>query len=284
MMEKVESIAKPEQVPVRPLSLDIVLGQCTMVKAMIEASVQDLAWINQALEQDLADPGPQTAANNVALKRTGFIETRLNEAAQVLSVVSRALAGEIRERRMLDHQFAAIQEQEASARHRLLHDALTGMPNRILFNDRLEHGLAQSLRHGRPLAVMFIDLDGFKGVNDKYGHDVGDAVLQVMATRLHEHTRSGDTASRHGGDEFLYLISEPGNHESIGSIARRVIRVIQEPCDVSSNGTDVSVALAASIGISISPKDGITVDKLIKSADAAMYRAKQRKSGYSFAL
>jgi diguanylate cyclase (GGDEF)-like protein len=282
MAAKIESTAKPEEDSARPLSLDIVLGQCTMVKAMIEASVQDLSLVNQALKHDFADPGRQPARNNT-LERTGFMETRLNEAFQVLSVVARALAGEIRERQMLNHQFAAIQEQEETARHRVLHDALTGMPNRILFNDRLEHGLAQSLRHGRPLAVMFIDLDGFKEVNDKYGHDVGDAVLQVMATRLQEHTRSEDTASRHGGDEFLYLLAEPGNHESIVSIAQRMIRLIQEPCHVSSHGTELSVSLDASIGISISPKDGITVDKLVKSADSAMYRAKRRKSGYSFA-
>jgi diguanylate cyclase (GGDEF)-like protein len=283
MAAKVESIAKPGEDSARPLSLDIVLGQCTMVKAMIEASVQDLSLVSQALRHDSADPGRQPAGNH-ALERTGFIEARLNEAFQVLSVVSRALVGEIREREMLNHQFAAVQEQEATARHRILHDALTGMPNRILFNDRLEHGLAQTLRHGRPLAVMFIDLDGFKDVNDKYGHDVGDAVLQVMATRLQEHTRSEDTASRHGGDEFLYLLAEPGNHESIVSIAQRMIRLIQEPCHVSSDGTEVSVALDASIGISISPKNGITVDKLVRSADSAMYRAKQRKSGYCFAL
>ena len=280
---RVEPIAKLEEVPVRPLSLDTVLEQCTTVKAMIEASVHDLAWVNQALEQDLADPDREPAATDAARKRTGFIETRLNEAAQALSVVSRALASEIKERRMLDHQFAAIQEQESAARHKILHDTLTGMPNRILFNDRLEHGLAQSLRHGRPLAVMFIDLDGFKDVNDKYGHDVGDAVLQVMATRLLEHTRGEDTASRHGGDEFLYLISEPGKEESIASIARRMIRLIQEPCIVSSCGIEISIALDASIGISISPKDGTTVDKLIKCADEAMYRAKQQKSGFSFA-
>jgi len=283
MAAKIESIAKPEKDPVRPLSLDIILGQCTMVKAMIEASVEDLSLINQAPMDDCANSGGQPAAN-AAMERIGFIETRLNEASQVLAVVSRALASEIKERQMLNHQFAAIQEQEATARHRILHDALTGMPNRILFNDRLEHGLAQSLRHGRPLAVMFIDLDGFKDINDKYGHGVGDAVLQVMATRLQEHTRSEDTASRHGGDEFLYLLAEPGDHESIVSIAQRMICLIREPCHVSPHGTEVSVSLGASIGISISPKDGITVDKLIKSADLAMYRAKQRKSGYCFAL
>lgn len=281
MAAKIESIAGPEEDSVRPLSLDIVLGQCTTARAMIEESLRDLALASR--EHDRADPGRQPVGNS-ALERAGFIETRLNEASQVLAVVSRALAGEIRDRQMLNHQFAAIQEQEATARHRILHDALTGMPNRILFNDRLEHGLAQSLRHGRPLAVMFIDLDGFKDVNDRYGHDVGDAVLQVMATRLQEHTRSEDTVCRHGGDEFLYLLTEPGNRESIVAIAQRMIRLIQKPCHVSSHGTEVSVSLGASIGVSISPKDGITVDKLIKSADTAMYRAKQGKSGHYLAV
>lgn len=277
-----DSTATPEDVPVRTLSLDTVLGQCTMVKAMIEASVQDFARVNHALDHGFTDPGRRLAANHAAPERTGFIDARLKETVQLLSVASRALAGEIRDRRMLDHQFATIQEQDAATRHGL-HDALTGMPNRILFYDRLEQELAQSRRHGRPLAVMFIDLNAFKDVNDTYGHDVGDAVLQVIATRLQQHTRSGDTSSRHGGDEFLYLLSEPGTHESIVSIVERTIRLIQEPCNASSLGTEVSVALRASIGISISPQDGTTVDKLIENADAAMYRAKPRKSGYAFA-
>jgi diguanylate cyclase (GGDEF)-like protein len=254
-----------------------------MVKAMVEASLKDLSLVNRFLTDDCDDDGRQSAGN-IALERTEFIETRLNEAFQLLAVASRALAGEIRERRMLDHQLAAIQEQEATGRHRILHDSLTSMPNRILFNDRLEHGLAQALRHGRSLAVMFIDLDGFKEVNDTYGHDVGDAVLQVLAARLKEYTRSGDTACRYGGDEFLYLLVDPGNQQSIMSIAERMIRLIQQPCEVNLHETKVSVSLDASIGISISPKDGITVDKLVKSADTAMYRAKQQKSGYAFAL
>lgn len=283
MLEKTESSTDPGAPSAPQLSLDTILEQCTTVKAMVGESVQDLALVTHSLEQVIAAADGQRAASSAARERTRFIETRLNEAFQLLSVVSRALAGEIRERRLLDYQFAAIQEQEATGRHRLLHDALTGMPNRILFNDRLEHGLAQTLRHGRPLAVMFIDLDGFKGVNDRYGHDVGDAVLQAMATRLQAQTRSEDTASRHGGDEFLYLLSEPGNQDSIVSIAQRMLHLIHEPCSVRAHGTDISIGLAASIGIAISPKDGTTVDKLIRSADSAMYRAKQRKSGYCFA-
>jgi diguanylate cyclase len=283
MVVRIDPMAKPQENSVLPLSLTNILEQCKMVRAMVEESAHELSSISHALKHDFANLDRSPAANNT-LERTESVETKLVEAFQVLSVISRALASEVTERHMLNHQFAAIQEQEASSRHRVLHDALTGLPNRILFYDRLEHGLALSLRHGRQLAVMFIDLNGFKAVNDKYGHEAGDSVLQVIATRLREHTRSEDTASRHGGDEFLYLLAEAGNEQSIVCAAKRIIRMIQEPCNVRSHDTEISLSIAASIGIAIAPKDGITVDSLIKSADSAMYRAKQQKSGHSFAL
>jgi diguanylate cyclase (GGDEF)-like protein len=105
-----------------------------------------------------------------------------------------------------------------------------------------------------------------------------------MATRLREHTRSEDTASRHGGDEFLYLLAEVGDEQSIACTAERISRMIREPCNIRTRDTEISVSIAASIGIAVSPKDGVTVDRLVKSADSAMYRAKQTKSGHSFAL
>lgn len=283
MVVRIDPIAKAEENSVLPLSLVNLLEQCKMVRAMVEEGARELSSVSHALKHDFADLGRPQAVNDT-LQRTESIEAGLKEAFQMLSVTSRALEIEVRERHMLNLQFAAIREQEASARHRILHDTLTGLPNRILFHDRLEHGLAQSLRHDRPLAMMFIDLNGFKAVNDTYGHDAGDSVLQVMATRLQEHTRGEDTASRHGGDEFLYLLAEAGDEQSIVCVAERIIRIIQEPCTISSHGTEISVSLDASIGIAVSPKDGITVDRLVKSADAAMYRAKQQESGHSFAL
>jgi diguanylate cyclase (GGDEF)-like protein len=283
MSATTESIAKPREGPVGSLSLETVLGHCNLAKVLVEESLLDLSLVNLFLTDDSVDDGCGPAGN-IGRDRARMTETRMKEAFRVLAVASRTLAGEIKARRMQDHQFAAVQEQEAAGRHRMLHDVLTGMPNRILFNDRLEHGLARSMRHALPLAVMFIDLDGFKDVNDRYGHDMGDAVLKVLADRLQDHTRSEDTASRYGGDEFLYLLADPGGDQSIVAIAERMIRLIQEPCEVSSHGTDISISLDASIGISVYPRDGVTVDTLIKSADSAMYRAKQRKCGYSFAL
>lgn len=283
MAARRELISNPEEGSVGPLSLGTTLAHCTLVKALLEASIQDLSLINRVLTNDCPETGRQ-ATGNIAQEKATFVETRLNEAFHMLAIASQALADEIQERRILDHQFAAIQEQEATGRHKILHDVLTSMPNRILFHDRLENALAQSLRHGRTLAVMFIDLKGFKEINARYGNDIGDAVLQVLATRLQAHTRDGDTASRYGGNEFLYLLADPGNQQSIASIAERMIRLIQAPCNIRPGGNEISISLDASIGISIAPQDGVTVDTLVNSANSAMYRTKQQKSGYAFAL
>jgi diguanylate cyclase (GGDEF)-like protein len=184
---------------------------------------------------------------------------------------------------MLDLRFAAAVEQEEGGRHASLHDALTGIPNRALFHDRLEHGFAQAKRHGWSLALMFMDLDDFKQINDRYGHDVGDTVLQTIARRLQDNTREDDTVSRHGGDEFLYLAMDIKNEANISLIAEKIIKEIQAPFNVSVDDVAVSVSIKASIGIAIFPKDGTDADTLVSNSDRAMYRAKQNKSGYSFA-
>jgi len=160
---------------------------------------------------------------------------------------------------------------------------LTGLPNRALFNDRLEHGFAQAKRHDWTMAVMFVDLDDFKTVNDSYGHEVGDSVLRLIAQRLRDSTRADDTVSRHGGDEFLFLATEIQDEYSIALLAEKLIKTIREPFDISTRALNVSGSIAASIGIAIFPKDGVTADTLVRSADKAMYQAKERKSGYSFA-
>jgi diguanylate cyclase (GGDEF)-like protein len=204
-------------------------------------------------------------------------------ASAALSAVNRARLGEIRDRTMIDHQFAAAQEQEQASRHAALHDVLTGLPNRALFDDRLEHGVAQAQRYGWTLAVMFVDLDDFKIINDTHGHDAGDRVLQAIARRLTDNTRGEDTVSRQGGDEFLYLLTKIGDNRNVAMITNKILQAIQAPCNISVGDVGISVSVRASIGISIYPKDGTTVQALMKGADEAMYRAKQAKSGYAFA-
>ncbi|MGZ3159544.1 MAG: diguanylate cyclase domain-containing protein [Burkholderiaceae bacterium] len=263
-------------------SLTEVVDQSEQIKEVVEECGTELLSVNTVLKEELPDLTSLPEIEG-ALEKSETIETKVQEAAEELSIVNQALKDEIGERLSLEKQLAAANEREESARHASTHDLLTGLPNRLLFNDRLEHGLAQAKRHGWNIAVMFLDLDGFKSINDSYGHDVGDSVLQIIAQRLKKNTRDDDTISRHGGDEFLYLLMEVQNEETITLIAKKIIKAIQEPCDVHIRNVMTSLQVDTSIGISMFPKNGTTAESLVKSADKAMYHAKRTKSGYAFA-
>jgi two-component system, cell cycle response regulator len=159
-----------------------------------------------------------------------------------------------------------------------LHDSTTGLPNRDLFNDRLTHAIAMAKRHAWTLAVMFLDLDRFKYINDTHGHAVGDRVLKEVANRLLGHARDEDTVCRNGGDEFLYLLINPQGTENIRRIVDTLLQTISQPIDVG----DLKPIIKASIGIAVYPGDGTTGEQLIRNADAAMYRAKESVSGRIF--
>ena len=259
-----------------------MLKRSEHVNELIQQATEELSSLNKNIKQELANTDPLPEVEN-ALEKSAAVEHKLRDASERLMAVNRALEGEVRARIMVDHQLAAAVEQEGGARHSAFHDALTGLPNRALFNDRLEHGIAQATRHHWILAVMFVDLDKFKNINDRYGHAAGDAVLQTLAMRLTEKTRGEDTVSRHGGDEFLCLLTQIHEEQDIARIAAKILKAIQAPCNVNANGLDVNASIEASIGISIFPKDGATADALIRSADMAMYQAKQNKSGHAFA-
>jgi diguanylate cyclase (GGDEF)-like protein len=259
-----------------------VLGHSEQLKSLVEECAEDLVSVNGAMSSVLAahDAPPGLAD---ALGQSAALAAKVQAVSVALGVVNRALEEEIRDRSMVDLQFAAAEEQGSSARHAALHDVLTGLPNRALFNDRLDHGLAQARRHGWTLAVMFVDLDDFKVINDTHGHEAGDTVLRAIAQRLKENTRGDDTVSRHGGDEFLYLLTGIRDEANITKIAEKIVQVVQLPCDISLRERTLSVRVKASIGISTFPKDGSTAEQLIHSADEAMYRAKQARSGVAFA-
>jgi two-component system, cell cycle response regulator len=161
---------------------------------------------------------------------------------------------------------------------RTLHDVTTGLPNRNLFNDRLKHAIALAKRHTWTLAVMFLDLDRFKSINDAHGHAVGDEVLKGVANRLIEHARGEDTVCRNGGDEFLYLLMNPQGTENIGRIAAELLKAIEQPIDLG----DLQPVIHASLGIAVYPGDGTSEEQLIRNADTAMYRAKKAAVGCSF--
>jgi diguanylate cyclase (GGDEF)-like protein len=271
----------PENPERRP-SLAKVLVQSEHVENLVKESAEELSSVNAGIKDALVNQGSVPGVEN-ALEKSEAVEGKVQDASDKLAVVNQALQDEVQERHVLEDRLSAVTEQGKVDRQAALHDHLTGLPNRALFFDRLEHGVQQAMRHERTLAVMFVDLDGFKSINDTYGHDAGDRVLQAIAERLSENTRGEDTVSRHGGDEFIVLISEVQDEKDISSLAESLIKKIQAPCNINTRDRTFSRSISASIGISIYPKDGATADILVTAADKAMYVAKRNKAGYSFA-
>jgi diguanylate cyclase (GGDEF)-like protein len=176
----------------------------------------------------------------------------------------------------LRHQVA---EKTAKLKRQASHDALTGLPNRTLLHDRLEHALAHATREGTEVAVLFLDLDGFKDVNDSLGHDAGDELLRCIAGRLLECVRGSDTVARLGGDEFVLVLEGVPDLSEVQQIAERVLAALQQPIPLAERHTQVS----GSIGIALTPRDGVEAGSLLKHADAAMYRAKHAgRNNYQF--
>ena len=266
-----------------PQTLIQVLDQSEQIRDAVEECAVDLSTVNSTLNDELGKQPPAPVLK-AALKQSEIVAGSMEAAAEDLSSVNAALKAEIQERHLLEHQLLAAQEQEKAARHAAFHDPLTSLPNRVLFNDRLEQGLIKAQRSGASLAVMFLDLDDFKDINDTHGHSAGDTVLKTVAKRLRAMTRDEDTVSRHGGDEFLYLLLELKNEADATSIAEKILKSMAEPCIVRAQNSDsnIRVDIKLSIGIAILPWDGHTADALIDSADRAMYRAKQNQSGYAF--
>jgi diguanylate cyclase (GGDEF)-like protein/PAS domain S-box-containing protein len=181
-----------------------------------------------------------------------------NEAGQTTNYVS------------IFHDITELRRQQDALEYHAQHDALTGLPNRVLLGDRLRMALAQLERNGGKLALLFLDLDNFKTINDGLGHSVGDQLLVELSRRLEGLLRSGDTLARLGGDEFLILLPEVASIDDASHIATRMLDALKKPF---SHG-DAEYFVTASIGLTIAPDDGIEGPKLIKNADMAMYRAK----------
>ena len=154
-------------------------------------------------------------------------------------------------------------------------DALTDTPNRALMLDRLQHAIALSFRHRTHVAVIFLDMDHFKAINDTLGHAVGDEVLKLVARRLESVVRASDTVSRHSGDEFLMLLTEVSHSSAAAAVAAKVLNALSEPAFIGES----EIRLSASVGIAMFPEDGDDPATLIALADEAMYRAKNRRRG-----
>lgn len=170
---------------------------------------------------------------------------------------------------------AELEHNQAELEHLAQHDMLTGLPNRRLFVSELEKAMIHARRYGGEVSVLFIDLDDFKNINDRCGHDTGDLVLKAVAQRLLAMMREGDTVARIGGDEFVVLLDAPAPHPQLVTVAEKLLAGIKAPIDVDG----VELRVGASIGISRYPHDGQTVSELLATADNAMYAVKADGQG-----
>lgn len=198
------------------------------------------------------------------LNRCARLEREAEAAREVLAQLRAELAG--------------AREVTAQARHGTLHDGLTKLPNRQLFRDRLDRALAQQAAAGTPVSVMYLDLDGFKAVNDQHGHDVGDQLLCVVAERLRRAVRAQDVCARLGGDEFACLFVQVPERDQLAALARKLVATVAAPVMLGA----LRLCIRPSIGIALGPVDACTVSALLACADAAMYRAKRARTGWAF--
>ena len=174
------------------------------------------------------------------------------------------LARALRQRRQ------ELEQANKELEHRAFHDALTGLPNRLMLRDRLSQAIARAERHRAALAVLFIDLDRFKAINDTQGHQIGDAVLQSVAARIAGQLRKSDTVAREGGDEFLVLLEDIGSAQNAALVAAKLLHSLDQPYVIDGH----SLHCSGSIGVAMYPEDGASADELIKHADAAMFDSK----------
>jgi diguanylate cyclase (GGDEF)-like protein/PAS domain S-box-containing protein len=224
------------------------------------------AEIVQVATQSLAGTGPMTFSYRAVHKdgsRLWFettsravVDPETNEIIEIVSV-----SRDISERKRAEEQIE----------YQAYHDALTGLPNRRLFRDRLTVALAHARRTKRPVAVMFLDLDSFKVVNDTLGHSLGDELLKIIANRLSLGLREEDTIARMGGDEFTVLVANIKSEEDAPLIAQKLLDAVAQPLRVEGH----ELYITTSIGIALHPEDGDTAEALLKNADNAMYRAKE---------
>jgi diguanylate cyclase len=242
----------------------------------------------ETIDEDEADPAFDTMQDQVggaadiaraeaaqALRRLEHARTVVLVGTPIVFVIGALLLGLFTW--VLVDAVRRLGEQAEASRHQALHDALTGLPNRILFYDRLKQALLNAEREREPLAVLIVDLDRFKEVNDTMGHSNGDVLLKLVGPRLRAVLRARDTIARMGGDEFAVLL--PGT-DIAGS--RRVAQALHEALEKPFELESITVATEASVGVAHYPEHGSDAETLLQRADVAMYMAKEERSGHAF--
>jgi diguanylate cyclase (GGDEF)-like protein len=238
--------------------------------AQVQSVLSDISMINEALtpiENQFVD----------ALGGASRTTYRLLQAIMLAATPGFLILGTLLSMRILQQRRRA----DDRVRHIAFHDDLTSLPNRLMLNQRLEQALSRHRRAGSKLALLYMDLDRFKVINDSLGHEVGDTLLRQVADRLRAQSREGDTVARMGGDEFVVLIENNETLADISAYARRLVEQLSVPYLLGQKDCHVTL----SIGISVYPSDGNDTHALLKAADVAMYRAKQMgRNNYQYYL
>jgi diguanylate cyclase (GGDEF)-like protein/PAS domain S-box-containing protein len=213
-------------------------------------------------------------SNCILLRRDGF-EIPIEDSVAPIHDKQGQATGAV----IVFRDVSAARAMALQMTHSAQHDFLTGLPNRMLFNDRVNQAIVLAPRHSKKVAVLFLDLDGFKHINDSLGHPTGDKLLQSIAKRLVDCVRGSDTVSRQGGDEFVVLLSEVEQAEDAAISALRMLQAVAEAHPIDQHDLHVTT----SIGVSVYPDDGLDAETLIKNADTAMYQAKENgRQSYQF--
>lgn len=258
--------------------LDLALNK--ILSQEFDVALLDYYW-GDANARDLLNAARVQACRTPIVVMTDEMETEVDREAIRAGAADYLIKGQI-DHLLLERALRYAIERKQTEQHlsRLAHyDPLTDVPNRILFRDRLEHAIHLAERDNTSFTLMFIDLNGFKQVNDNFGHDAGDAIIRICAERLNACLRRSDSVARMGGDEFTLLLQNIANNTDVAHLAEKVICAIAQPADI--NGYEVVVG--CSIGIAIYPQAGRDADTLLKHADMAMYKAKQDDgSNYRF--
>ena len=265
------------------------------VPPAMDVAIDDWDELMSAVETRLRLTVSERLANELELPDSGSadrIRATVLECLSALDQLHTTLKHELGRRREVDQEVfdartalasmpdapAGARTGESRARYRSLHDDLTLLPNRACFRERVDLALNQTEPKRRMLAMLYLDLDGFKPINDAHGHSAGDALLRIVAARLIRAVRADDMVGRLGGDEFACLVGNWLTREQLRQMACKLFNAISAPLTIGA----LSFSVYPSIGIAMCPDDGTTTDDLIKNADAAMYRAKRLQSGFAF--
>jgi diguanylate cyclase (GGDEF)-like protein/PAS domain S-box-containing protein len=241
------------------------------VLRIIDADSREPA-LNPVALAILKDMTVGLSANCVLVRRDGY-QTAIEDTAAPIHDGRGQVTGAV----IVFHDVGVARAMSLRMSHLAQHDSLTGLPNRVLLNDRLNQAIEMARRHSQSLAVLYVDVDRFKHINDSLGHAVGDRLLQSIARRLVACVRSSDTVSRHGGDEFVVLLSEVGSAEDALRAADKILAAMAAPQRIDQLDLHVTVSL----GIGLYPDDGTDAETLLENADRALLRAKADGRGNS---